>query len=585
MGLVWESAPLWTLANAITVTLQGLLPLASLYLMKLIVDSANVAYSSADKGQAFEKILMLMALAGGVAVLSALTRSCSSVISEVQASLVSDHVQNIMHTQSVALDLEYYETPKYYDTFHRAQQEAPFRPTKVVNGLAQAFQSIITMGSMVVLLVSLNWAIALGLIVASIPGLLVRLIYSGRMYRWQLECTEKQRKTWYFHWLLTNEVHAKEIRLLCLGELFKNRYNDLQKHLRHEHWGLTASRSAADFAAQVFGMAAVFGAMAFIAYRRLNGDITLGDMVMYFGAFQQGQTYLSSLLSSLAGLYEDGLFLTTLYDFMELEPKVKEPSKPVEVPNPIKEGISFENVSFQYPGSNIAVLTGVTLKITPGQIIALVGENGSGKTTMVKLLCRLYDPQKGMIAIDGVNLKDFRLSDLRRAISVVFQDYCHYNFTAAENVWLGSADTPLDMGRVVKAAEDAGADEVIRRLEKGYQTVLGKWFHGGAELSMGEWQKVALARAFLRDSQFLILDEPTSSLDPKAEAEVFVKFLELIKGKTAILISHRLSTVRAADCIYFLKDGEVIERGTHDQLITLKGEYAKLFEIQAANYR
>jgi ATP-binding cassette, subfamily B, bacterial len=582
--LVWQSAPGWTLASAFLLVLQGSLPLASLYLMKLIVDSLTSGIGSANKEATFGYILFLISLAAGVAFLTALSRSVSGVVSEVQAALVSDHILDLLHAKSIEADLEYYENPKYYDTLHRAQNDAPFRPTRIVNGLVQIGQSSLSLLAVFGLIASLSWIVAVALTITAIPAALVRLIYSDRTYRWQRACTTKERKAWYFHWLLTGDSHAKEIRLFELGPLFMKRYHNLRKELRSERLSITAKRSAADLAAQTIGIAAIFGSLVFIALSAFQGKITLGDLVMYFGALQQGQSFLSSLLSGFAGLYEDNLFLTTFYEFLDLKPTVKESPNPMQVPEVMKDGISLEHVGFYYPGHETRVLEDINLHINPGQIIALVGENGSGKTTLVKLLCRLYDPTAGRITLDGTNLRDFRISDLRKQISVIFQDYTHYNLTARENIWVGSVDTPIDTGNISLAAERSGADSVIDKLDKGYETILGKWFEDGAELSIGQWQKVALARAFFRESQLLILDEPTSSLDPKAEDEVFKKFRQLASGRTAIIISHRLSTTRMADCIYFLKDGRILEKGNHKELMTLDGEYAQLFRTQSQHY-
>jgi ATP-binding cassette subfamily B protein len=584
LSLVWQSAPGWTLLSAFLVVLQGSLPLASLYLMKLIVDSVTTGMNSANQEAAFGQILFFIFLAAGVAFVTILSRSLSSVVSEAQAALVSDHILDLLHAKSVEADLEYYENPKYYDTLHRAQNDAPFRPAHIVNGLVQIGQSSLSLIAVFGLIASFSWIVAIALTITAIPSAIVRLKYSDKIYRWQLACTAKERKAWYFHWLLTGDSHAKEIRLFELGSLFMERYHNLRKELRNERLSITGKRAAADLAAQTFAIVATFGSLGFIALNAYQGNITLGDLVMYFGALQQGQSFLASFLSGFAGLYEDNLFLTTLYEFLDLKPTVKDPTNPVPVPETMKEGISFEQVGFCYPGQAVKVLEDINLHINPGQIIALVGENGSGKTTLIKLLCRLYDPTDGRITFDGIDLRDLKTSDLRRQISVIFQDYTHYNLTARENIWLGNVDTPHNTGNISRAAERSGADRVINSLDNGYETILGKWFEDGTELSIGEWQKVALARAFFRESQLIVMDEPTSSLDPKAEEEVFRKFRQLAAGRTAIIISHRLSTVRMADCIFFLKNGRILEKGSHEELMAFNGEYSQLFRIQSQYY-
>ena len=579
--LVWDSSASWTIAETVLLVIQGLLPLASLYLMKLIVDGIVAGPSRAD----FNGITALIALAALAALLTAVSRSASSLVNEAQAALVSDHVQDLLHAKSIEVDLEYYENSKYYNALHRAQEEAPYRPTRIVNGLAQLGQSAISLAAVAALLVSLNEIMAFILLAGALPAVIVRIKYSKILYQWQRKATERMRRAWYYHWLLINDNCAKEIRLFDLGKLFKERYRDLRYQLRVEKLNINTKKSIADIAAQSLAVLALFGSIAFIAYQSFLGAITVGALVMYIGAIQQGQGFLQSLLSSLAGLYEDNLFLTNFYEFMSLEPRVREPTNPKPLPRPILRGTNLENVSFCYPGSNIPVLKDVSLNIAPGQTIALVGENGSGKTTLIKLLCRLYDPTGGRITLDGIDLRDFRISDLRRGISVVFQDYVHYSMTVKENIWLGKAAMSPDLESITEAARQSGAHGFIQELEGGYEARLGQWFEGGVELSAGQWQKIALARAFFRDAQLIILDEPTSSLDARAESEVFGKFKQLAEGRTAIIISHRLSAVRMADCIYFLKDGKIVENGSHDKLIKLGGNYAELYQIQAGHYR
>jgi len=430
-----------------------------------------------------------------------------------------------------------------------------------------------------------HWIVAVILFVAVLPGVAVRLRYAGTTYRWQREHTSTERHAGYLNWVLTGGGHAKEIRLYDLGPLLMSRFRDLRRTLRGERLRIAARRSAGEFAAQTGATAAIYGSFAFIAYRTVQGTNSLGDLVMYYQAFQRGQGFLQGMLGGLAGLYEDNLFLSNMHEFLDLKRKVVDPAHPSPVPRPMQAGIALDHVSFQYPTGARKVLEDVSLAIRPGEVVALVGENGSGKTTLVKLLCRLYDPTGGTITLDGVDLRRFEAAALRREFSVLFQDYAQYHLTARENIWFGDTALPPDHERVVAAARASGADDVIRGLPKGYETVLGKLFEQGQELSIGEWQKVALARAFLRDAQILVLDEPTSSMDAQAEYAVFRSVRKLASGRTAILISHRFSTVRMADRIYVLKGGRIIEGGTHEELVGVGGTYARLFETQAQHYR
>nr|MBC8249520.1 ABC transporter ATP-binding protein [Anaerolineales bacterium] len=561
LRLVWQSAPGWTMASLALLVVQGALPLVSLYLMKLVVDTVTTALETPDKGAAFGQVALLIGLMGGVALVSALARSIAGLVSEAQGQMVTDHTSDLLHAKSIEVDLEYYESSQYYDTLHRAQREAVFRPIRILNGLVQVAQSSISLLAMAGLLFSLHWGIAAILFVAAIPGLFVRLRYAGQTYRWQRQRTSAERQAWYFHWLLTGDGHAKEIRQFDLGSLFMRRFRDLRQQLRREKIEIATRRSVAELVSQASATIAVFGSYAFIAYRTVQGAITLGDLVMYYQAFQRGQGFLREMLSGLAGLYEDNLFLSSLYEFFELKPKVVEARHPRPVPQPMQTGLAFDHVSFRYPTGTREVLEDISLTIRPGEVVALVGENGSGKTTLIKLLCRLYDPASGIITLDGVDLRQLETTALRREISVIFQDYAQYHLTARENIWFGNVALPPDEERIAAAARHAGADEVIAGLPQGYETILGKWFKDGEELSVGEWQKVALARAFLRDAQIIVLDEPTSALDARAEYEVFKKFRQLAAGRTAILISHRFSTVRMADRIFVLEGGRIIESG------------------------
>ncbi len=584
LRFVWRGAPGWTAASVALVLVQGVLPLASLYLIKLVVDAVEAGLATPDRTVAFRQVAWLIALMGVVSLVTALARSLANLAHEAQSQTVTDYMHDILHQKSVEVDLAYYESAQYYDTLHRAQREAPYRPTRIVNGLVQLGQNGISLLAMAVLLLSLHWGVALVLFVAAVPDVLVRAKFAGKMYRWQRRRTSTERQALYYNRLLTGGEHAKELRLFGLGPLIMGRFGDLRRQLLGERLTLARQRSTIELLTQTSATLAVFASYAYIAYQTVGGAISLGELVMYFQAFQRGQSFLQQMMGGLTALYEDNLFLANLTEFLDLEPGLVEPADPEPVPSPMQAGIELERVSFHYPAGP-PVLQEISMSIRPGEHIALVGANGSGKTTLIKLLCRLYDPSEGSITLDGLDLRRFESGALRREMSVVFQDYVRYHLTARENIWFGDVSRPAGDEGVLAAAELSGADEVIARLPRGYETVLGKWFQDGAELSIGEWQKVALARAFMRDAQIIVLDEPTSALDARAEHEVFQQFRQLARGRTAILISHRFSTVRMADRIYVLDGGRIIESGTHDELVRRGGTYARLFEMQARNYR
>lgn len=582
---VWKSARGCAVANTVLLVIQGVVPLLPLYLTKLMVDAVTAGVAMPDKGAALRHVLLLVALLAAATLFAALIRALAALVGERQADLVADHMNSALLTKSVEVDLEYYESARYYDTLHRAQREAPFRPISIVNGLSHIAQDSISLLAIAGLLVAFHWGIAFILLLAVCAGAALRLINAGATYRWQREVTATERRAGYLNWILTDSSHAKEIRLFDLGELFIRRFQDLTRHLRRGRRVNTRRRAVADLAAQSLATVAIYGSYAYVASETIRGSNTLGDLVMYYQAFQRVQGSLQGILGTLAGLYADNLFVSNLYEFLDLKPTVIEPVHPQPVPRPMGKGIVMDHVSFQYPGGARQAVRDVSLSIPAGKVVAFVGENGSGKTTLIKLLCRLYDPTGGVITCDGVDLRQFAVRSLRNEIAVIFQDYARYHLTALENIWLGNTSQPPDLERVAAAARRSGADDAIRALPHGYDTNLGKWFADGEELSMGEWQKVALARAFMRDAQIIVLDEPTSSMDAKAEYEVFQGFRQLVAGRTAILISHRFSTVRMADLIYVLDHGSVAEWGTHDELVRAGGTYARLFEMQALHYR
>ena len=585
LRFVWQCSRGWTIAILIIICFQSVLPGAVLYLIKLIIDAVTSQVEAVTQPPSFTRVAVLIGVAGGVALLEVICRSLTTYCSEAQAQIVSDHMHHILHAKAIEIDLEYFQDARYHDTLHRAQHEAHMRPVRIVESLVLVTRSGMSLLVMAVVLLTFHWLIALVLFASAVPGALVRLRYADENFRWQLERTPWERRARYLHWMLTADKLAKEIRLFGLGPLFMRRFGDVRRELRRERLTIARRRSLSEGVAQSGAAIAMFGVFAFVAYRTLQGVTTLGDLVLVYQAFQRGQGFLREMLRGLTDLYGHNLFLTSVYDFLDLERKIVDPARPEAFPRPIEQGIFVEHVSFQYPNQTQPVLEDVSLTIRPGQMVAFVGENGSGKTTLVKLLCRLYEPTEGTIAIDDVELSRFEIAALRQEMGVIFQDYACYHHTARENIWYGNSRLDVDDERIEQAARQAGAHDFVDHLRHQYDTILGTWFEDGEELSIGQWQRIALARALVRQAQIVVLDEPTSSLDPKAEFEFFEKFRQLAEGSTSIVISHRFSTVRMADCIFVFDQGRIVERGPHDELLRKGGKYADLFEMQAQYYR
>ena len=567
------------------VLLRGILPLASLYLIKLFVDSVTEGLAAPNQADALGEAAWFVVLLGVVAVISSACSTLATLVKRAQGHAVTDHMTSILHTKSIEVDLEYYENPEYYNTLHRAQREAASRPTQILSNFLQLAQNGISLVAVVGLLVWFNWWIAIVLVAASVPAILVQLRYGKKLYFWQREKTPAERESSYLNLMLTHDYYAKDIRLLNLGAYFIRRFRALRDKIRKERLNLDVKRSLYELGATALATIAAVGLNLYFAYQTFQGALTIGGLVMYFQAVQRGSGFLQNFINNLTSLYTSNLFLSNLYEFLDIEPKAVQATQPRAIRKPLKKGIVFERVKFQYPGGARKVLEDINLTIEPGEHVAFVGENGAGKTTLVKLLCRFYDPTDGRITLDGIDLRDLKLSDLQKETSVVFQDFAKYHLTARENIRLGNITLPSDSPRVIAAAQQAGIHSTLSMLPRGYDTTLGRWFDDGEELSMGEWQKIALARAFIRDAQIIILDEPTSAMDPRAEYELFERFHELTKERTAILISHRLSSVRMVDRVFVLKEGEIIESGPHDELLERNGEYAKLFNLQAQYYR
>ena len=564
LKLVWEVARPWTTAWIVLLIVQGLLPAAIVYLTKLVVDGIVV--------RDVRHVLLRLLLLGGVLLLMEVVRNAINWVRAVQAELLQDHITSLIHEKSVSVDLAFYELSDYYDHLHRARAEARYRPVALLGNLGALLQNSITLLAMGAILIPLGPWLALALLLSTLPAFCVVVHYALEEYQWRQRTTTDDRRAWYYDWIMTTADAAAEIRLFGLGKYFQSNYKDLRQRLRGERLHLTRRQGLAELAASLIALLIMGAALGWMVWRALQGLVTLGELALIYVAFNQGQGLMRTLLENAGQLYGNSLFLGNLFEFLALEPKIVcTPGPPVDE---VKTGISFKGVSFSYPDASGKALNDFTMTIPKGKIVAIVGPNGAGKSTLVKLLCRFYDPDVGKIEIDGRDLREIATDDLRRMITVLFQQPFHYNTTVQENILYGDLNLEPSDARVEAAIRAAGAAEIVARLPQKEETLLGRWFAGGTELSVGEWQRIALARAFLRRAPIIILDEPTSALDPWAETDWLERFRKLALGRTSIIITHRFTTAMHADVIHVMDQGRIVESGSHQRLLEQSGLYA-----------
>jgi ATP-binding cassette subfamily B protein len=580
LRLIWEAAPGWTVAWALLLLIQGFLPAANVYLTRLLVDSLTVALGG---GVEWSRIQPTVAVAGLMALVMLLSQLAQGLLEWVrtgQAELIRDHLAALVHRKAVAADLAYFELPEYHDRLYQATSDLRSRPLTLLESSGSFGQSCITLVTIGALLIPYGLWLPLALVVSTLPAFLVVMRFDRMYHRWWEQTTVDRRWVNYFDVMLILDTVASEIRLFNLGDYFQGAYQRLRRQLRHELLQLTKKQGLGRFGAGLFAAVMVGAAMAWMVWRAFLGQVTLGDLALFYQALNKSQNLLRSLLGEAGRIYNNTLFLENLFKFLEIKPQVVDPVEPRPAPERVQHGLQLRQVTFRYPGSSRPVFDQFDFFIPANKVVAIVGANGAGKTTLVKLLCRLYDPEAGVIELDGIDIKKLRVNDYRGLITGMFQFPVHYFSTVSENIAMGRMAGTYDEAEVEQAARRAGAHEFITRLPQGYHTLLGKLFPNGADLSGGEWQRLALARSFYRQARLMILDEPTSFVDSWAEIDWFDRFRELAAGRTTVLITHRFTIARHADIIHVMENGQIIESGTHEALLEQGGRYARSWWAQ-----
>jgi ATP-binding cassette subfamily B protein len=582
-SLVWQTSPAMTLATIFLRIFRAAMPLLILYVGKLIID--EIIHLSAGNTESSHIYLWeLVALEFGLALLSdALGRATN-----LMDSLLGDRFGNMTSVKimqhAANLDLDQFEDAVFYDKLERARQQTVGR-TILLSQVMSQVQDIITVFFLAAGLLAFNPWLILLLIVAILPAIWGESYFNDQTYAMTRSQTPQRRELDYLRYLGASDETAKEIKLFDLSGFIIDRFRALSTKFYEENRRIVVQRSLWGTFFTLLGSISYYGAYVYIIIHTVGGKISIGELTFLAGSFRQLRSLLETILTRLTAISQGAIYLTDFFDFFEIKPKIHNAAKARPFPNPIQKGFTFENVGFRYINSESWANRYLNFTLHPAEKLALVGENGSGKTTLVKLLCRLYDPTEGRILLDGYDLKEYDLNELRLNTGIIFQDFLRYQMTFSKNIAAGKIDETENEELIKKAAHQSLADELAKKLPNGYDQMLGKRFAEGVELSGGEWQKVAIARAYMRQAQLLILDEPTSALDARAEFEVFERFTELTKDKMAVLISHRFSTVRMADRILVLDKGELVEAGNHEELLAKEGRYSKLFHLQAQGYQ
>lgn len=579
LKLVWASVPGYTSALGILLIIQGFLPGTTVYLSKLTIDS----FLAAKDSRSYQDIegAFLLFLITGISLLAADSmRYISDWVRNAQAEYFSDYIKRLMHQKSTEVDFAFYESSKYHDLMEQAGGESQSKPLALLENFGSIIQSTVTLITFGALLMSYGWPVPILLLIGALPSLMLSVSLDKRFFEWWKSNASNRRWLFYYDGMMSQSEAAAEMRLFALGNRFSSIFQELRAKLRNEKLRHLRQQFGGKIVANALALVVGVIAMGWIALRVYQGSATLGDLAVFYQVFSRGQVIVAGLLASASKTVSNSLYLESLFDYLDLEPKVVSSQEPVRFPFPIKNGIRFRNVSFRYPDSKSDAISDFDLFIPARKHVAVVGVNGAGKSTLVKLLCRFYDPDRGSIEIDGIDIRLLDLNELRRSMSVLFQFPVRFQDTAKGNIMLGGSEADQDLERMLAASKLAGAHQFIKKLPKEYETQLGRWFDDGSELSGGEWQKIALARSYYRDSEFIVLDEPTSFMDSWGEADWYSRFLKLAKDRTGLIITHRFTIAMRADIIHVLNDSRLVESGTHLELLQKNGFYAESWNAQ-----
>jgi ATP-binding cassette subfamily B protein len=581
LDLVWNAARGWLILSVLMIVVETTSFLGSLYALKILID--KIAHIDLNDKHSGDTILKYVALAGVLAVIYAIARSISTYVTEVQATKIASFMDEKIHVTAVEMDLSHYESPDYFDILQRAKDAGTDRPNLVITTMVEIAKNTLNLCAVGSMFISINLFLLPLLVVFVLPTLFVRIHFSNKQNSWRIKHTSLERKSAYLSTLITSDVSAKEIRSFNLGNYFKSLYQTLRLEVYTVKLGISYKRTLSELITTSIASIGFFTCIGYIAMGSISGTNTIGDIVLFLVIFPQSFTLMQNISAGISILYSNSIYINSIYELFDLKKSAVRNIECKSIPADLALDLELKDVSFTYPHASRTTLKRLNLKIPSGKIVAIVGLNGAGKSTLIKLLCRLYEPDSGCLTLGNTDIREFDVADYRRQVSPVFQDFSRYNFSAADNIRFGDLENENGRQDVVKAAKNSGAHRFIEALPDGYDTIMGRLFENGHEVSIGQWQKLAIARAFYSKARFLIFDEATSALDAVAEQELFDSFRQHIGNRAALIVSHRHSAVKHADYIYVLSGGQILQQGTDEELLNMPGDYAKLFKHSSEN--